>query len=67
MHRKDMPFYRIHTLSFDFNKTDSLWVDKEYRLIKRRFIDDFRSIKNATTGKSGRWFTVNRNGEQEWI
>ncbi|MDR0726101.1 MAG: discoidin domain-containing protein, partial [Prevotellaceae bacterium] len=24
-------------------------------------------IKNATTGKSGRWFTVNRNGEQEWI
>ncbi|MDR0698836.1 MAG: discoidin domain-containing protein [Tannerella sp.] len=24
-------------------------------------------LKNTTTGKLGRWFTVNRNGKQEWI
>jgi hypothetical protein len=24
-------------------------------------------FKNATTGKSGGWFVVNRSGEQEWM
>jgi hypothetical protein len=24
-------------------------------------------FKNITTGKSGRWFVVNSNGEQEWM
>lgn len=58
MHDKEIPFYHIYTLSLDFNQTDSLWIDREYRFIKNTYIDEGRV---NTYLKDGRMYIRDSN------
>ncbi|MDR0604838.1 MAG: 6-bladed beta-propeller [Bacteroidales bacterium] len=73
MHDREIPFYNIHILSLDFNKTDSLWIDREYRLIKSTYIDEGRVNTYMKNGNMYIWdsnidtvFYLNKHFEKKF-
>ncbi|MDR2407269.1 MAG: 6-bladed beta-propeller [Bacteroidales bacterium] len=72
LHDRKIPFYCIHTLSLDFSKTDSLWINREYQFVKNIYIDEGKVNTYLMNGNMYIWdsnidtvFYLNNNFKRE--